>query len=341
MFGFAPFYRKNTINFADRPRLALGDIFQNAMSYFLEPKKSLDIERPARTYVLQFTATTATNKLVIPMYSSFSAVANTDNDTFKTDKSYVSEIISVYDLTADPTKTTNLYSALNIQKKEITLTTVSDGTEKTWEVVCIGVPYQGLMEQLCAFTPSNSLVKIVYDPGKVMVLADSYLNSVNGDMGLPITAKLPLDHTADCDTSFAGSITVATGGQVGRFPWVPWVNTFDYANPSSQVVYFNTTPASLRGSKLVNNTLRLNANPLAVNPATYLSAYFAIAKVIRKKDNANHDALFMPNELVLFIATTVCTTAMPQILSGTAAGNACDLFRLPSRPIFDGEVIIA
>ena len=341
MFGFAPFYRKNTINFADRPRLALGDIFQNAMSYFLEPKKSLDIERPARTYVLQFTATTATNKLVIPMYSSFSAVANTDNDTFKTDKSYVSEIISVYDLTADPTKTTNLYSALNIQKKEITLTTVSDGTEKTWEVVCIGVPYQGLMEQLSAYTPSNSLVKIVYDPGKIMVLADSYLNSISVDTSLPIIAKLPLDYTADCDTAFVGSVIVTTGGQSCRFAWLPWVSTFDSPNPSSQVLSFSTTVANRRGLKILNNTFRLNSNPLTSNPTSYVAAYFAIAKVIRKLDNPIHDALFLPNELVLFVATTVNTTSIPQVLGGATAGYSCDLFRLPGRPIFGGEVIIA
>lgn len=318
-----------------KPQRGLEEIYQNAIGQLFNATKGLDVSNPARTYTLQFTASTATTSLAIPMYSGFSAVANTDNQQFINDKASIAFVAHVYDMTANTG--TDLYSSFNRVTKTVTLTAASDGTSRTWQVVVLAIPYQGLMPQLLAHNPTHTFFEIIYDPGLMLLASDGYGTS-GTSIPSPLIAKLPLDYTADVDTSFTGTITIASGLLATKTAWVPWVHNGDTANPLGQIYAFSTTAAAYRGGKITSSQFQLYASPINAVPATYLASYFCLAKVVQVSDDSYHDPVFQNGEIVMLVATSVNTTTTPTIFGGTNSGRAADVFRLPGRPVHEGEV---
>jgi hypothetical protein len=323
----------NVSGFRYQPTLL--DLYQDIMGRFFEPKKSMDIERPARTYVLKFTAAVTTTALVIPHYSQFAGMANTDNLSFKSDKAYVSEVFAVYDLTADPGRITNLYTSFVAGTHSITLSAASDNTVRTWEIVCMGVPYQGLIAPISASShPDYTKFKVVYDPGKVMIVCDGLSNS----QASPIIPRLPLDNANDSD-SFTSQFRFTGTSTWAYFGFTNYEHTVGTLPPLSLPLLYSGVSSQMRGAILSGTVRRLDLTPLGGAPNPYLAVYFCIVRACRLVPDNTHDAVFKDGELLLMAITQVCTTTSPHIVTNNA-GNSFDVFRLPGRPIMGGEVIV-
>lgn len=326
----------------------LSEIFNQALSQFINNGRDpLDAYKPKRVYTIQFTAATSTQNLIIPTYKDLTSIAGTDNDQFKTDKAYVAEVYAVYDLTADPTRTTNKATNFYITRKTVLLNAASDNTSRTWEVVCIGVPYQGLGADIMAHatTPENAalgvtidtMFRVVYAPDFTLVTTDGYKASADKSFASsPLIARLPVsgDAGVDAEDFTAGDITLSSS-EVGQALVKAKLSTGASAVGSYVTLLSATTTRGIKASG-VN---QINAEKVTSTGMT-VSIYPMLVKTLRWYYNADHDAIMQNGELLLAIGSVMDGGPRSKVVFSDAWGCAFDLFRLRERPILNGEVIV-
>lgn len=340
---------------SDRPL----DIFAAALDRFLvSGYYPLDLYKPKRSYNLYFSASTATTTLTLPFYKSVTAQSGYDNADFLADMAYVSDVYKVYDLTADPTKGTNLYSSdsFAIGEKSLTLTTASDGTARDWAVECAGVPYQGIGADIYAnntapgYSASGATTRfrVIHVPDMAYATSDGYAQSgVYWDHS-PLIARLPLNNAGitassqDADAYTGVSLKVNYSNERGTQGLVQVPRTgveSGYVQPQRTTFSLGGT-AAYRGCTTTEN---VRTAIQYVGGAGYPAVVFLpmLVKAERIYANSSHDSLVRTGELLLAVVTNnvgVAATDPPAYLPAYGNTGAVDLFRLPERPILAGEV---
>lgn len=334
-------------NIKTRPNLA--DIFNQALSQFISNGKDpLDTYKPKRVYTIQFTAATSTRNLIIPTYKTLASITRTDNDQFKLDKAYVAEVYAVYDLTADPTRTTNKATNFNITQKTVLLDVASDNANRTWEIVCIGVPYQGLGADILAHatTPENSaygvtldtFFKVIYAPDFTLATNDGYKTAKTFTYS-PLIARLPVSGDAGVDAEdFTASDLTLASSEIGQSLIKAKVSGYTDSRQVVGSVITLLSVNSVRGVK-ASGPSDIYAEKLTSETMT-VSIYPMLVKTMRRYYNPYHDAIVKDGEILLAVGSVLDGGARTKVIFSDAWGCAFDLFRLKNRPIYDGEVIV-
>jgi hypothetical protein len=309
----------------------------------------------------QFTSINS-NSQSIPLYGALTGGLG-DNTAITADQGFFTSVSAVYNLTDDPTRTTNIYSKFFRDIHLVNVTSVI-AAGKTLEVQGMLHPYQGLLAAQPA--ASSTFFEVVEWDGRCAVTTNGIGGGTSADptngvlihAHSPLIPKLPLPNYQSADDSFYQKEAIRPADNFAAAGTEPrtiatamdlWerlnLTGHDTSSPTNltrfdrgaRLAMFGT---SARGAGGTNPQTSAFLPPFNPAPTRALSVIHALVRVA---DSLYADSVNYPvGRLFLLVATrvVVATTGVAGTLTGGT--SAVDLFHPGGNRIdhYDGKVTL-
>lgn len=310
----------------------------------------LNTRKAPYTTTLRYTASAGTSTQNMPDYASLTPGSG-GNTTITADAGIVTAVTAVYNLTADPTRTTNRFSAFYRDTQQLGLTvgpTISDDIE----VQCTVTPYQGLWAVQTPTAPTSLVLEVIDWDGTVFVTSNGTGGTTKSTLQIhdPIIPKLPLPTSGSvtnasylCEAiqpspnySTRQTDPRAIGGTQSPSMW-EGMPIIGYDTTNTNLMRFGvgarfyifgtgTRGAAQTVPQVGGTTIALGGNT-GSGVTKHLNVIHALVRVVDAL-YADRDA-YPLGKVFLFVATRTLTGIGGQC--GTVSGGTCavDLYALP------------